>query len=202
MSNTYAISDTHWGHQNIRHYRTKFTSIEEHDGFIMDNILRTVGKRDILWLLGDCFFDEAALVNLIAINKRCQAVHFIPGNHDTDTKERQEVLRKIVKDNMVSKFGSMMTASGFWLTHPPMHPRELYGKVNVHGHVHVKTVPDTNYINVSCENVRYTPVNLNALKDPNNCKDLLVHYGPYEHICDDYRDGTGIRCLLCENRKE
>jgi len=172
--------------------------MEEHDAVILDNILSTVGKRDVLWLLGDCFFDRTTLTNLDAICERVQAVNFIPGNHDTDKTERQEILRDIIKQDKVNKFGSMMTASGFWLTHPPIHPRELWGKVNIHGHVHWKTVPDANYINVSCENVRYKPVNIQDLKNPELCERLLVHYGDYTHDCKDHLNGRQSACLVCD----
>lgn len=39
----------------------------------------------------------------------------------------------------------------FWLSHAPLHPDELRGKKNVHGHVHTESVNDLNYLNVSVD---------------------------------------------------
>ncbi len=51
---------------------------------------------------------------------------------------------------------SMLKYKGMWLTHCPMHPDELRGKINIHAHVHEQTVmqgwgpwrkPDPRYVN-------------------------------------------------------
>lgn len=202
MSRVLVISDTHWGHLGITRFRPEFESREDHDKFLTDKITSEVKKRDVLWLLGDCFFDEASLVHLYSIRECVDQLHFIPGNHDTDKTERQELVRKMVKEDLVDKVGSMYKTSGFWLTHSPIHPRELWGKKNIHGHVHRKTVPDARYINVSAENVRYTPVNMQDLKDPEKCKRLLVHYGDYDHDCEDFSGGFDGECLVCSGLKE
>ena len=54
---------------------------------------------------------------------------------------------------------------GFWLSHCPVHPNELRHKKNIHGHVHNKTVDDDRYINVCCDVVNYTPVELDKIRD-------------------------------------
>jgi calcineurin-like phosphoesterase family protein len=40
---------------------------------------------------------------------------------------------------------------GMWLTHAPLHPMELRGKPNVHGHCHVEQIDDPRYLNVALE---------------------------------------------------
>ena len=174
MSVVYLISDTHFGHKNICHYRKQFSSMEEHDQFIFKNILDTVKKRDVLWMLGDCFFQEHTIEYAKAISKRVQHLNFIPGNHDSDNTERLELLKKMINMGLFHKVGSMFKIGGFWLTHPPIHPAELRGKPNIHGHVHFATVteffspegkrPDPNYVNVCCENVDYKPINFQMIK--------------------------------------
>ena len=52
----------------------------------------------------------------------------------------------------------------FWLSHCPIHPNELRGKVNIHGHVHNKTIIDCNYFNTSCENVDFKPISLENIR--------------------------------------
>ena len=182
MSVVYVISDTHFGHKNICHYRKQFSSMEQHDQLILNNILETVKKRDTLWMLGDCFFQEHTIDYAKAISDSVQHLNFIPGNHDSDNTERLELLKKMINMGLFHKVGSMFKIGGFWLTHPPIHPAELRGKPNIHGHVHFATVmherriehspfniefvtePDPNYVNVCCENVDYKPINFQLIK--------------------------------------
>lgn len=165
MAQTHIISDIHIGHKNILKYRTRFDSIEEHDDLIMENILGKVGKRDSLWLLGDCFFDEGSIDFLRTLKKYVLYINWVLGNHDTDNASRQKVLRKIIGEGLVHRVGSLFNRGGFWYSHHPIHPLELRGKFNIHGHVHDATLPDNRYFNASCENISYTPVTLAALKE-------------------------------------
>ena len=52
----------------------------------------------------------------------------------------------------------------FWLSHCPIHPDELRGKVNIHGHVHHATLNDKRYYNTSLENTGFYPVDLNFIR--------------------------------------
>ena len=158
MSDVFVISDCHFGHRNILRYRTQFPSIEEHDEFIMDNIASTIGKRDVLWMLGDCFFTTESLDFLRRISKMCMKVHFVIGNHDTDSKEGLANIGTMIEEKLVDKIGGAFKGRGdIWFTHCPIHPDELRGRVNIHGHVHSSTIKDTRYFNACCENIDYTP---------------------------------------------
>ena len=57
MSRVLLISDTHFSHKNICKFRADFSTPEEHDETIFNNIMKTVNKRDTLWMLGDIAFD-------------------------------------------------------------------------------------------------------------------------------------------------
>lgn len=163
MSAVYVISDTHFGHRNILKYRPEFSTIEEHDQTIMEGI-RSLNKRDSLWILGDCFFTWDSLRFLGEMCSIVDNVNWIFGNHDTDRAERQQVLRHALMSFPLSKVGSMFKyGKHFWLTHYPIHPAELRGRRNIHGHVHRETIKDTRYINVCCEALDYKPVNIQTL---------------------------------------
>lgn len=177
MSATLVISDLHFGHRNILKYRPEFSSIEEHDQTIMENIKSAGHKRNTLWMLGDCFFDRESIQYLDEISKYYLQINFVPGNHDTDKTERVAILKECIAHGYYNKVGSLFKESGFWLSHAPIHPNELRGKFNLHGHVHSNTVRDPNYFNVSCENVRYKPVNIQQLKEARFRDKLLVEYG-------------------------
>lgn len=45
----------------------------------------------------------------------------------------------------------MVKYKNLWLTHAPIHPDELRGKKNVHGHCHGHILNDKRYINVCVE---------------------------------------------------
>lgn len=161
---TRIISDSHFGHKSILKFRPEFSSIREHDETVMENILQTCARDDTLWLLGDMFFDRESLENYgLKMKKYVRYVHLVLGNHDTDRNHRAQSVRRMTE--IFTGVHSMRSMRGFWLTHAPMHPDELRGKVNVHGHVHKGTLQDYSYFNASCENIGYAPVSLDRIRD-------------------------------------
>lgn len=153
----YCISDTHFAHKNILQYRDQFKDIEEHDNIIMENILSVCGKRDTLYILGDVVIYNDGMKYLEEISSRVEHLHICLGNHCNERKNSPtlEDYMKVCK----SVFG-MKKYKRAWLTHAPIHPEELRGKFNIHGHVHSNSVDDNRYFNASCENVNYKPVNM------------------------------------------
>lgn len=153
----YVISDTHFGHSNILRYRTCFNSIEEHDKIITENILKTCGKRDSLYILGDVCIYKDGFKYLEEIANSVEFLHICLGNHCNERKGSPtlEDYMSVCK----SVFG-MKKYKDAWLTHAPIHPVELRGKFSIHGHVHSNSIDDPRYFNASCENVDYTPVNI------------------------------------------
>jgi len=165
MSETFVISDLHLNHRNIIKYRPQFSTVEEHDATITQNVLETVSKKDSLWLLGDCFFDEPSIQLLRLLKDKGVIVNWVLGNHDTDNAKRQRLIRQILQEDLVFRVGSLFKRGGFWFSHHPVHPLELRNSFNVHGHVHAATLPDNRYYNVSCENLNYTPISYFYLKE-------------------------------------
>lgn len=55
----------------------------------------------------------------------------------------------------------------FWLSHAPLHPDELRGKNNVHGHVHTESVNDLQYLNVSVDSsfMNFFPRTLHEIRE-------------------------------------
>lgn len=153
----YFIADTHFGHSNIIRYRDQFTSIEDHDDYIMNRILSVCGKRDSLYILGDAFVGASSGYQLSEIARHVEFLHIVLGNHCNERKGSPSIHKLTQKCKTVSGFRNY---KGAWLSHAPIHPDELRGKINVHGHVHANVLNDDRYICVSCEAVDYTPVNL------------------------------------------
>lgn len=148
MSNTFFVSDPHFGHVNMAMKRG-FSSVEKHDATIIKNWNSVVKKRDIVYLLGDVTMEKAnyeILDSLLGIKK------VTGGNHDMfpHTKRMLE---------HIHSYCGCFSYKGFIVSHIPVHPFELKRyRGNIHGHVHENTLNNKKYFNVSMENVNYTPV--------------------------------------------
>lgn len=160
MSNNYLIGDTHYGHGDIsQKFRKQFSSDEDHDNTIHENIMCVSGKRNNLYLLGDVFFKQSTFFRLDEYAKYFNTVRIMLGNHD----HKQLPTYASQFDN-VSCHG-VIKRWGYWLSHAPIHPQELYRGYSIHGHVHRNTVPDSRYLNVSCEGVGYKPISLEEVRE-------------------------------------
>lgn len=88
MITTFFTADTHFNHENILKFTPRpFSSIDEHDEELIENINSRVGKRDVLYHLGDfCFAPTARKQTMLAkeiLSKiKCKNIHLIVGNHD------------------------------------------------------------------------------------------------------------------------
>lgn len=85
--NTYITSDLHLGHNQPFVYEPRgFSSIEEHDAAIIENINKVVGENDILYILGDLMLNdnENGINHLKQIN--CRNIFIVRGNHDTNSR--------------------------------------------------------------------------------------------------------------------
>ena len=167
MSKNYLLADTHFGHNDIsKKFRTEFNSDEEHNETIHNNILSCAGKRNHLWLLGDIAFGQEQFRKLWEYSLEFQSVNVVLGNHDHKDLTEFCIRHGINVYGFVKKWG-------YWLSHCPIHPQELYRGKNIHGHVHTNTVHDVvdrefedkRYFNVSCENVGYKPISLQEVKE-------------------------------------
>lgn len=138
----YFTSDLHFGHAYIYKFRPKFTSEQHHQESILKEWQTKITKRDIVYVLGDAAFTMAgidAFAPLPGIK------YLIRGNHDLcNTWAYLKVFKEVY---------GIVKYKEFWLSHAPIHPDELRGKVNLHGHVHNATLKDTNYFNCCLENL-------------------------------------------------
>lgn len=158
MVKIYVIGDTHFGQESSLKWLDDegnklrpFSTIEEMNNTIITNWNNTVKPEDHVYHLGDVVMKKQYLEVVKQLNghKRLAA-----GNHDIfDTNLYLEV-----------GFDKMCGARVFpglqvILTHIPIHPECLKeGWINVHGHTHSNNLNDNRYINVSVEQINYTPV--------------------------------------------
>lgn len=155
MANVLFGADFHLDHRNIAKYRTQFRDEKDHFEAIEKAYHDRVTKRDKCYLLGDIAFSEESARK---IAKWPGQKVLVAGNHCTE-----HVPMKILVDCFDEVHG-FVKYKEFWLSHAPIHPMELRGKINIHGHVHSQTVNDCRYVNVSMENTDFKLWSLHEIR--------------------------------------
>lgn len=160
----FAIADLHLGHPNLAKHRG-FETSEEHDQFIIDRWNSVVSKHDTVWIIGDISMEKKVYYKRLDELRGIKKV--VLGNHDLP-QHVPELLKYV---NSVC--GMYTKMKGLIITHAPIHPDELRGKKNLHGHCHQNSIQyteiadtsfyDPRYINVSCDVIDFTPVEISTL---------------------------------------
>jgi calcineurin-like phosphoesterase family protein len=172
MSRVRFIADLHLSHTSMALHRG-FSTVEEHDEYIIAKWNSVVHKRDITYILGDITMEKSSPYHLL--DRLNGQKYVVLGNHDKIGHVHE--LLKYVKS-----VAGIMKYKGVFLTHCPIHPMEMDYRVkyNIHGHIHekivtktgyieveggynVEQIPDERYVCVSCERVDYTPKTLEEL---------------------------------------
>ncbi len=129
----FVTSDLHLGHRRMVEYRG-FSSVEEHDGTIIQNLCEAVGnKGNTLWVLGDVAFNRKSLAMLLDVPGTKKLVL---GNHDMyGYAEYSKYFSKI--------YGVLEIKPGFIFSHIPVARQQSYRyKCNIHGHLHKEVMYD------------------------------------------------------------
>lgn len=169
MSTVRFIADLHLGHVNMAK-RRGFSSVEEHDAYIIKQWNSVTTKKDLTYIIGDVTMESSKPYALLDQLNGRKIV--IGGNHD----KPGHVVDLL---NHVQSIAGMVKYKGIFLTHCPIHPREMKYRIkyNIHGHIHENSIElevrlfgiklfsrvDRRYICVSCEHVDYTPRTLEQL---------------------------------------
>lgn len=164
-SKKWVISDLHLGHKRILEYSGEYrggTTPEEHDEWIIAQWNSVVHKGDLVYVLGDVAMDAESL----KLVKRLKGMkNLVRGNHDI-------LSTQAYLEHFNSVFGLHHYRGLFWMSHAPIHPAELRGRFNLHGHVHQNSImrrgdvgdtPDERYINACVEMSYGVPQDLDAL---------------------------------------
>lgn len=179
MTKTFLISDTHFVHHNAY---VKFTmpdgsplrpwaSTEEGDEAMVERWNSVVTATDKVVHLGDVAIARRGLKFLERLNGR---KILVPGNHDVFKLRDYTPYFEDIKGT--HKMGE------FIVSHYPIHPSSLpsWANANIHGHTHGQLVmkerrsffrpwhvirePDSRYINVSVEQINFTPIDFEAIR--------------------------------------
>lgn len=139
------IGDPHLGHRNIAKFRPFVTDCKDNTDKIVHDWKLRIKKRDTVYVMGDATFSDEALDTLSWLpGKKI----LIKGNHD-------DFVTTAAQSNVFDEIHGMLKYKAMWLTHCPMHPDELRGKPNVHGHVHQKSIMKRNWYGRKVYDRRY-----------------------------------------------
>ncbi|MFY0606406.1 MAG: hypothetical protein JXR10_06820 [Cyclobacteriaceae bacterium] len=148
MGNVFVISDLHFGHRNMA-IRRGFESVEDHDSHIITSWNEVVRKGDVVWILGDLTMEKASNYNLLDKLRGYKKV--VLGNHD-----RPNHIPRLL--NHVNSVCGMYQYKDVIFTHCPIHVSQLSRfRANFHGHVHLESLDDNRYINISAEVIDFKP---------------------------------------------
>ena len=150
-------SDLHLSHRAICKYRDVFATSAEHDAYVLSEIEKLT-KRDILFILGDFLFDSADYdAYMDRLNRTKCRIKLVMGNHDST---------KLYKESRFEMQLPLFTFKNMWVSHCPIHPGELRGRIlNIHGHLHKVVIPDKRYFNVNLDANDYKFVELEAIRE-------------------------------------
>lgn len=157
----YFFSDPHFDDANCA--KARGMTVEESNKILHQN-LSIIKKRQKLFVLGD-----------VGNNKKRSALshwddvlgnkHLIMGNHDLCPIE--------CYSEHFDKISGVIKYKNFILSHIPLHPDNLLGRINIHGHKHKDDVmyrnkfgfkrKDPRYINVNCDRTGMKPVSLDEI---------------------------------------
>jgi calcineurin-like phosphoesterase family protein len=145
------ISDTHISHKNVLKHCPKraeiggfdINDVEAHDNWIIDVWNKTIGKKDIVYILGDFSFANPDIIKKQILPKLNGQKYLILGNHDkssqhlngyfTQITQMKEVVFKKKNFPFIEEENFRVFMSHYaMLTWPGKH----HGVVNAHGHSH------------------------------------------------------------------
>lgn len=147
----FLIGDNHFHHCIINIYcQRPFKNIDEMNEILIRNWNKTVGKQDIVYVLGD--FALCGKDKIIEVGKRLKGrKRLILGNHDEASLQtyREAGFEYIYNHEVfLSEYDCI-------LSHKPL---ENCKYRNIHAHTHNKEVNDKNHFCVSVEKINYTPI--------------------------------------------
>lgn len=173
----YFISDFHFGHEPmIKFERLQFSTIQEHDEYIITCLEKTLRATDVLYFLGDFGYLEGELqARFWALP--CYKKVMIKGNHDTRRAKYYMEEYGFTEVSDVPIFLNKRVV----LSHQPLPVKE--DTINIHGHLHGAKIMKDNYVNVSIAVADYKCLNRKTIDKmlnripKNNEKFLEEWYG-------------------------
>ncbi|MDD4242687.1 MAG: metallophosphoesterase family protein [Bacilli bacterium] len=164
---SFVTSDSHFGHKNILNYQPgrKFSSLEEHNEYLINIWNKTVHKNATVYHLGDFIFYNKDFNILSRLNGN---IILIKGNHDHNT----EKLNIPVYEYLKGTYNGIQIV----LMHYPIQDWENKSRASLHfhGHCHNRLIKIVNRFDVGVDtNDLLRPYTFKELVDQRIIKDGL-----------------------------
>lgn len=157
MTNTWFVSDTHFGHENALRWRPRFSSAGEMNQLMYERWCSVVKTHDIVYHLGDVAWGETALMEWLP--RLPGRKRLCVGNHDN--------LKLATFGQHFQRIGlwHVFEEHGFVTTHVPLGREQLRRGcwASVHGHTHDTHPSGSHFVNVCVEHTDYTPIHLDEV---------------------------------------
>lgn len=164
------ISDVHFNEDDLKQAFPNRPA----DADLVKMINSKVGRKDILFILGDC--GDLEFVKQLRGYKV-----LIMGNHDTGATKYKEVFDEVYE-------GALIIGEKLILSHEPV---EIPWAFNIHGHDHAGR-KRKNHLNVCADVLGYTPINLNQfLKSGPTANVYTIHRETIDNATERKRKRGG-----------
>lgn len=183
-------SDFHLGHKNVIRFDNRpFTTIEEMDDAIINNINALVKEDDHFFYLGDfTFYNDPKKINSLLDRIVCKNIYYIKGNHDKalykyDITKRFKWTRELTEIYVEESDGKRQ---GIVLCHYAMRvwDKSHHGTWHLYGHSHGSLPDDPNSLSfdIGCNCWSYEPINYATIKKRMGTKTFkpIDHHKPEE----------------------
>lgn len=181
MSKIWIISDLHLSHFNILTYSGRpYKDVLEMNAALIKNWNSVVTFEDTVYFLGDFSFGRHSIVSdrnfffQLSGHKR-----MILGNHDRhfnvydgaikvkSMKSPEEAIAYWKEVGFEEVSNNPIVLDDFYiLSHQPMNGvNHSQTFINIHGHTHDVNMVGGNYFNASVENINYTPIDFEEIKE-------------------------------------
>lgn len=154
MGNTVCWADLHIDHEKAAKARGYELKVFQEK--VCDAWVKVVTPRTTIVIVGDAALYREGLA---IIKKLPGRKILIPGNHDLERDNDMRDVLEVYDDIQVA----WKHKRGIWFDHIPMHPSQLRGKRQVHGHSHTDIIQDERYINVCWDLLQDGPVDLEKI---------------------------------------
>jgi len=137
LSNTYYISDIHFGHKNVIKFDDRpYSTVEEMDSDMIRIWNETIPENGVVFIVGDLFFRCSSQRMKEIIEQLNGQFIFIKGNHDTSMLNCKPMLKYF--DLIETRINLYTPDRLIVMDHYPMLEWDQYfrGYYHVYGHVH------------------------------------------------------------------
>lgn len=155
----WVTADLHFGHHKIIDYSKRpFKNTTEMNNTLIKNFNKTVGKNDIVYILGDLSFLNT--ISTTEIVKNLNGFKFlIKGNHDHKTNAGYR------KMGFIEVYDKPILLNNHYLLSHEQVEAYMPGLVNIYGHLHEKAKNDSpNRFCCSVEQTEYRPISIEEIE--------------------------------------